>query len=135
MPTVYQMDTLENRDRVLEMMWNDLEDVPMNPETECIEEDYYCFPAGTNREEIWHWFDERYSRGVVHLLYRTGLKQPPKIMQLLDKEAMCEECEADCIYNPEGICRFPLVSGRKAVVNDVDGCDDCIPGYIAKYGV
>lgn len=57
------------RDSVLEDMWRRFADVPMNPETECIEEDWHIFPAGTNRMEIWHWFDERHSGGVYYLLY------------------------------------------------------------------
>ena len=41
----------------------------MDPETECLEEAFLHFPAGTIREDIWRWFDERYSLGVYHLLY------------------------------------------------------------------
>lgn len=36
-------------------------DVPMNPETECIEEDWHIFKAGTHREDIWHWFEDTYN--------------------------------------------------------------------------
>jgi hypothetical protein len=32
----------------------------MNPETECIEEEWNGFAAGTHREEIWEWFEETY---------------------------------------------------------------------------
>ena len=46
----------------------------MNPETECIEEDFLHFPVGTNRMEIWHWFDEQHSIGVAYL---TGQKGDP----------------------------------------------------------
>ena len=53
----------------IEKAWADFADVPMNPETEEIEQDFMHFPAGTNREEIWHWFDENHSKGVAHLLY------------------------------------------------------------------
>ena len=50
-------------------LWHKLGDVPMNPETEQIEEGFYIWNAGTDREDIWHWFDEHYDRGVVALLY------------------------------------------------------------------
>lgn len=31
-------------------------------------EDYFLdFPVGTNRFEIWHWFDEKYPEGVAKL--------------------------------------------------------------------
>ena len=53
----------------LERKWEEFGDVPMNPETECIEEPFLDFPAGTHREEIWHWFDEQHSNGVHWLLY------------------------------------------------------------------
>lgn len=56
-------------DHELRELWDRFGDVPMNPETECIESDFEIWPAGTHREDIWHWFDERYSGGVYELLY------------------------------------------------------------------
>ncbi len=41
----------------------------MNPETECMDEPFLSFPAGTHREEIWRWFDERHTRGAAYLLH------------------------------------------------------------------
>lgn len=55
-------------DQELEELWAEFGDVPMDPETEKIEEDWNGFPAGTDREEIWHRFDEHHSRGVAWLL-------------------------------------------------------------------
>ena len=46
-------------------LWEQFEDVPMNPETECIESDWKGFPTGTNREEIWHWFEEQFNISVA----------------------------------------------------------------------
>ena len=46
-------------------MWASFADVPMDPETECIEEKFMGWEPGTSREEIWHWFDERHSKGVA----------------------------------------------------------------------
>ena len=37
----------------------------MNPETECIEEEWNGFPTGTHREEIWHWFEEEFDLSVA----------------------------------------------------------------------
>ena len=75
----HRMKTLRERDAILELLWKQFEDVPMNPETEKIEapflhlpmndEDYLVyFDIGTPREDIWHWFDERHSKGVAYLL-------------------------------------------------------------------
>ena len=63
------VDTLKGRDNDMKELWEMFGDVPMNPETECMEEAFAGFPAGTHREEIWRWFDERYSKGVYALLY------------------------------------------------------------------
>lgn len=61
------MNTKYN-DTELENLWNSLVDVPMN-ENEQLEDDWFIFPKGTDKEEIWHWFDEQYSKGVSYLLY------------------------------------------------------------------
>ena len=53
----------------LEDLWMRFGDVPMNPDTECLEEPFFLWDAGINREDIWHWFDQRYPGGVVSLMY------------------------------------------------------------------
>ena len=57
------------RDEKIRDLWVEFGDIPMNPETEEMEETFLDFPAGTHREEIWHWFDEQYSDGVAALMY------------------------------------------------------------------
>ena len=63
------IETVATRDKQLESLWEQFADVPMNPDTECLEEEFIHFPEGTHREEVWHWFDERHSKGVAYLLY------------------------------------------------------------------
>lgn len=67
--------TLHDRDVVLEELWARFGDVPMNPETECMEEEFLHFAVGTHREEIWHWFDHRHSKGVAYLLYKADISR------------------------------------------------------------
>lgn len=50
-------------------LWHEFGDIPMNPETECIEYDWRDFPAGTHREDIWHWFEETFGVRVHDLMY------------------------------------------------------------------
>lgn len=64
-----EIEPLVDRDKEVEEFWELFEDVPMNPETERIEDSFMEFPVGTDKEEIWHWFDERHSKGVHYLLY------------------------------------------------------------------
>ena len=46
-------------------LWAEFGDVPMNPETECIEEAWSGFMAGTHREEIWGWFEAMFGVSVA----------------------------------------------------------------------
>jgi hypothetical protein len=41
----------------LERLWNDFEDVPIDKD-ECIDKPFHIWCKGTDRYEIWHWFDD-----------------------------------------------------------------------------
>ena len=62
-------------DSDLEDLWRELADVPFDdgdPDVDMtLAENWKWFSKGTPREEIWHWFDERHSKGVAFLLYGT----------------------------------------------------------------
>lgn len=51
-------------------LWNEFEDIPMNPYREEIEQEWNGFPKGTHREEIWHWFEKHYNISVTELINR-----------------------------------------------------------------
>lgn len=69
----------------IEALWKD-NDVPVNGSEE-IDDDFCGWERFTDREEIWHWFDEQYARwGGVHALMfpdehaqdgRRGHESPP----------------------------------------------------------
>lgn len=63
----YLMD-VELDDKTILGFWEDFEDVPLNPETEVLEEDFLCFPAETQRDYVWSWFDKVYSKGIRELV-------------------------------------------------------------------
>lgn len=46
-------------------LWLEFGEISMNPETECVESEWNGFPAGTHREEIWHWFEETFGVSVA----------------------------------------------------------------------
>ena len=120
-----EIETLRERDETLEELWAQFADVPMDPETERMEEQFLSFPAGTKREEIWHWFDVRHSKGVAYLLYQDGIDRTDQFSKMVFLKQLCPECEsASCGFNHGGECRFPLVHERKPRINDVDGCID-----------
>ena len=56
-------------DRIIEELWMFFGDYCLyDIETEIILENFLDFPAGTRRDDIWHWFDKSYSKGVYQLL-------------------------------------------------------------------
>ena len=63
-PNCKEKKKLYFRDALIEDLWKTLSDVPMNPDTEDMEEEWFIFPKGTNREAISNWFDENHSKGV-----------------------------------------------------------------------
>ena len=125
MDGLQDIEALRNRDEELEEMWRRFGDVPMDPETECIEEQFMGWGSGTHREEIWHWFDRRHSKGIAYLLYNEGFDRTPEAAKLLYLKQLCIECESSsCQYNHQGECRFALVHERKPRITDEDGCID-----------
>ena len=94
----------------------------MDPETECIEERFLNWAPGTNREDIWHWFDERYSKGIVYLLYGGAEDYVLETKRLYGLSKLCFECESQtCLFNCDGECRYALVYGRTPSITE-DGC-------------
>lgn len=55
----------------LETFWSELGDIPVNDDG-IIQESFLWWPKETDREDIWHWFDEMYPGGVAKLM---GLKE------------------------------------------------------------
>ncbi len=49
----------------VKLLCEDFGEVPVNPDTERIEEEWYGFAAGTRREDIWHWFENTFDVNVA----------------------------------------------------------------------
>ena len=52
----------------MEMFWDEFGDIPIDDNDETLES-YLWWPVGTNRFDIWHWFDEKYPGGVAKLMH------------------------------------------------------------------
>lgn len=59
-------------DEKLRKLWDKFGGVPVNDDGD-IQKDFEQFPVGTQREVIWLWFDEKYSKGVASLMYEGGM--------------------------------------------------------------
>ena len=51
----------------IEALWSKLGDIPVNDDG-IIQESFLWWSKGTDREDIWHWFDEKYPGGVIKLM-------------------------------------------------------------------
>lgn len=60
-------DEVPYTDEALERLWEEF-GTPVD-DKECLEEPFLHFPKGTHREKVWHWFDDRHSKGVAWLMY------------------------------------------------------------------
>lgn len=52
----------------LKELWNLLSDVPVDADG-CLDEEFIGFEKGTDRLDVWLWFDRHYEGGAVTLLY------------------------------------------------------------------
>lgn len=54
----------EEYDNTLDIMWEKFGDIPVDENGITIEQDFYIWKKGTEKEEIWHWFDDRIEEGI-----------------------------------------------------------------------
>ena len=122
-----QLIPMEQRDRELEELWAELSDVPFGEDEDgrlVLVDPWLHFPAGTWNEDIWRWFDERYSKGVYHLMYGfDGFDRVDHFAQLIYLDGLCFWCESkDCAFNNDGVCRYALVAKEAPTITDDHGC-------------
>lgn len=60
----------EYTDAELEAFWAELGNIPQNENDE-IDEPFYFFEKGTERMDVWQWFDRKHSKGVAFLMRVT----------------------------------------------------------------
>lgn len=91
-------------------LWMQLGFTPMDPETERMGEAFLHFPAGTHREDIWHWFEETFDLSVAEDLMfpHTGQEKPPLHIDnlVLEMTRRCNLACAHCLRGdlPDGLC-------------------------------
>ena len=58
----------EATDKEIEALWERFDEITVR-EDGCIDDDFYIWEEGTDRNTIWHWFAEKHSKGVHWLIY------------------------------------------------------------------
>lgn len=56
-----------NKTKEARALWDEFSEVPVGEHDDLIQEDFLHFPAGTDRFDIWHWFEETYDISVENL--------------------------------------------------------------------
>ncbi|MDO5555110.1 MAG: hypothetical protein Q4G09_00205 [Clostridia bacterium] len=67
------------KDELLEIYWKQLEDIPFDIDEQGEEKlgdtFLYFTPGETTKEDIWHFFDKNYSKGVYYLIYEFEIPE------------------------------------------------------------
>ena len=62
-------DIVSMKKKKADELWEKFADIPIDPETERIEEPFTSFDIGTHKEKIWHWFEDTFDISVHELIY------------------------------------------------------------------
>lgn len=54
----------EEYENTIDKLWKELGDVFVDETGVYIDQDFYIWKKGTEKEEIWHWFDVRITGGI-----------------------------------------------------------------------
>ncbi|WP_411691004.1 hypothetical protein [Acinetobacter gandensis] len=55
----------------IEELWNQFGEVIID-QNECIESNFHIWAIGTDRHDIWQWFDQNSEYGLVSLMFGKG---------------------------------------------------------------
>ena len=97
------IESLQDRDEDLRKLWVQFGGVPIDPETDTLEDRFSHWETGVSREEIWHWFDQRHSKGIIYLLYNTSAEQDKTKTLMLWKNDFIRERDWNVLCDILGI--------------------------------
>lgn len=61
---MYSYLTEEEYENTIDKLWEELGNVYVDETSVYIDQDFYIWKKGTEKEEIWHWFDVRVTGGI-----------------------------------------------------------------------
>lgn len=115
-------DLQRRLDELLEKLWKGLEDVPFaeNQGMEYLDDCYLDFEVGeTTKEDIWHWFDDRYSKGIHYLLYEYDEENNKQAIYYteVNERIPDEKRDKDLYYYECRTCDGETTIERKVIVD------------------
>lgn len=129
---IEELDKLKH----IRKLWQEFGAVPMDPDTECLEEEWHGFPAETNREDIWHWFEHEFHISVTELMYDFP-KRPVTINDMIQYGYDCLDIvpmharQAKRFFETGRYCIYRLYPDRTET--EMDDPDEITEDFI--YGV
>lgn len=67
-----EIKTGQTQDEYYEELWEQLGNIPVTEDGEELDQDFLFFTKGSSKWDVWHWFDERHSKGVAWLMNADG---------------------------------------------------------------
>jgi hypothetical protein len=52
-------------------LWLEFGNIPVSEDGESIDQDFHIWSKGTDKQQIWQWFDERHSIGLYKIMEIT----------------------------------------------------------------
>ena len=68
---IHELTNCHNELCYIKTLWEKFADIPIDDD-ECIEEDFHIWEKGTDRFDIWHWFDEMCPNGLAKDLMKLN---------------------------------------------------------------
>jgi len=96
-----------------ETLWDMLKDIPVDDD-ENIEVQFLHFPPGTDREDIWHWFEDTFDISINNLMFKKNTGSKSTRSTYLEHSIICSD---------EGYCYCAFC-----------GKDDIANGYVHTWG-
>lgn len=62
---IENIKSTNEKDTFLVALWNEFSNVPVDEDTDTIDDDFYLWDRGTDKMDIWHWFDNHHSLGLA----------------------------------------------------------------------
>lgn len=52
-------------DNFLAALWDEFSNIPVDEDSDTIDDSFYIWKKGTDKTDIWHWFDNNHSLGLA----------------------------------------------------------------------
>ena len=62
---IENMKSQKEIDNFLSALWDEFSNVPVDEDTDTIDDSFYIWEIGTDKSDVWHWLDDNHSLGLA----------------------------------------------------------------------